>query len=170
MQFILIFLMIKRKFYIEMSFSTMLKRILLVLLLLSISKFSHTPHLLVTDPSTWTNSSVWDYNATLWSILRPGSEFYTSYTYGFNLEFILRKIAHLSFFGMLGLLFYWNLKEQHSRYLKAWFCLAAFAFLDEVHQAFIIGRDGRIVDVMIDSLGGAILLFLLYNVRKPSRK
>lgn len=148
----------------------MLKRVLLVLLLLSISKFSHTPHLLVTDPSTWTNSSVWDHNATLWSILRPDSEFYTSYTYGFDLEFILRKMAHLSFFGMLGLLFYWNLKEQRYRYVKAWLCLAAFAFLDEVHQAFIIGRDGRIVDVMIDSLGGAILLFLLYKVRKPAAK
>ncbi|UYT84608.1 VanZ family protein [Priestia megaterium] len=148
----------------------MLKRVLLVLLLLSISKFSHTPHLLVTDPSTWSNPSVRDHSVTLRSILRPESDFYTSYTYGFDLEFILRKMAHLSFFGMLGLLFYWNLQEQRYRYLKAWLCLAAFAFLDEVHQAFIIGRDGRIVDVMIDSLGGAILLFLLYKVRKPAAK
>ena len=148
----------------------MLKRVSLILLLLAISKFSHTPHLLVTDPSTWTNSSVWDHKATLWSILHPGSEFYTSYTYGFDLEFILRKIAHLSFFGMLGLLFYWNLKEQRYRYVKAWFCLAAFAFLDEVHQAFIIGRDGRIVDVMIDSFGAAVILFILYKVRKHSTR
>ncbi|MEJ9304703.1 VanZ family protein [Priestia megaterium] len=148
----------------------MLKRVLLILLLLAISKFSHTPHLLVTDPSTWTNSSVWDHNATLWSILHPSSEFYTSYTYGFDLEFILRKIAHLSFFGMLGLLFYWNLKEQRHRYVKAWLCLAAFAFLDEVHQAFIIGRDGRIVDVMIDSFGAAVMLFVLYKVRKSSTR
>ncbi|MBU8686479.1 VanZ family protein [Priestia megaterium] len=148
----------------------MLKRILLILLLLSISKFSHTPHLQVTNPSSWMNAPVWDNNATLWSILHPGSEFYTSYTYGFNLEFILRKIAHLSFFGMLGLLFYWNLKEQKYRCLKAWLCVAIFAFLDEVHQAFIIGRDGRIVDVMIDSFGAAILLFLLYILRKPSAR
>ncbi|PED65886.1 VanZ family protein [Priestia megaterium] len=147
----------------------MIDRILLIVLLLAISKFSHTPHLLVTDPSTWTNSSVWNHNATLWSILRPGSEFYTSYTYGFDLEFILRKIAHLSFFGMVGLLFYWNLKEQRYRYLKAWLCLVAFAFLDEVHQAFIIGRDGRIIDVAIDSFGGALFLFLLYKYKKISK-
>ncbi|MEN3769015.1 VanZ family protein [Priestia megaterium] len=147
-----------------------LKRFLLILLLLSISKFSHTPHLQVMNPSSWTNSSVWDHHATLWSILHPGSEFYTSYSYGFNLEFILRKIAHLSFFGMLGLLFYWNLKEQKYRYVKAGLCVAAFAFLDEVHQAFIIGRDGRIVDVAIDSLGAAILLFVLYKVKKPAAK
>lgn len=147
-----------------------LKRVLLILLLLSISKFSHTPHLQVTSPSSWTNSSVWDHHATVWSVLRPSSEFYTSYTYGFNLEFILRKIAHLSFFGMLGLLFYWNLKEQKYRYVKSWICVAAFAFLDEVHQAFIIGRDGRIVDVAIDSLGAAILLFVLYKVKKPAAK
>nr|MDH3182763.1 hypothetical protein [Priestia megaterium] len=75
-----------------------LKRVLLVLLLLSISKFSHTPHLEVTDPSSWTNPSAWDHNATLWSVLHPGSEFFTAYSYGFNVEFIVRKIAHLSFF------------------------------------------------------------------------
>lgn len=148
----------------------MLKRGLLIFLLLAISKFSHTPHLEVTNPSTWSNSSVWDYNATLWSILHPSSEFYTSYSYGFNLEFILRKIAHLSFFGLLGLLFYWNLKEKNYRYIKALIFVAIFAFLDEVHQAFIIGRDGRIVDVMIDSLGGAIFLFMLYKVRKSSNR
>jgi VanZ family protein len=147
-----------------------LKRILLILLLLSISKFSHTPHLEVMHPSSWTNSSVWDHHATLWSILRPGSEFYTSYSYGFNVEFIARKIAHLSFFGMLGLLFYWNLKEQNYRYVKAWLYVAAFAFLDEVHQAFIIGRDGRIVDVAIDSLGAVIVLYLLYKARKTAVK
>ncbi|NEW01025.1 VanZ family protein [Priestia aryabhattai] len=144
----------------------MSKRVLLILLLLAISKFSHTPHLLVTDPSTWINSSVWNHNATLWSILHPDSKFYTSYTYGFNLEFILRKIAHLSFFGLLGLFFYWNLKEQKHRYVKALICVAIFAFLDEVHQAFIIGRDGRIVDVIIDSFGAAVMLFVLYKVRK----
>ncbi|WP_199866477.1 VanZ family protein [Priestia megaterium] len=145
-----------------------LKRVLLILLLLAISKFSHTPHLKVTDPSSWANSSVWDHNATIGSILRPGSEFYTSYTYGFDLEFILRKISHLSFFGLLGLLFYWNLKEQRYRYIKTWLCVAAFAFLDEVHQAFIIGRDGRIIDVAIDSLGAAIFLFLLYKGKKTA--
>ncbi|MEJ9311018.1 VanZ family protein [Priestia megaterium] len=145
-----------------------LKRVLLVLLLLSISKFSHTPHLQVTDPSSWTNPSVWDHNATLWSVLHPGSEFFTAYSYGFNVEFIVRKIAHLSFFGMLGLLFYWNLKKQSYRYIKAWLCVAAFAFIDEVHQAFIIGRDGRIIDVAVDSLGAAIALYLLYRARRTN--
>jgi len=147
----------------------MLKRILLFLLLLSISQFSHTPNLLITNPTTWTNSSVWNQNATLWSVLHPGSPFYTSYTYGFNLEFILRKIAHISFFGLLAMLIYWNLKEKPWRYLKAWVLLACFAFLDELHQAFIIGRDGRIIDVAIDSFGGALFLFLLYRYKKISK-
>ncbi|MCJ7987233.1 VanZ family protein [Priestia sp. OVL9] len=147
-----------------------LKRVLLVLLLLAISKFSHTPHLEVTSPSSWTNSSVWNHDATLWSVLHPSGEFFTAYSYGFNVEFITRKIAHLSFFGLLGLLFYWNLKKQNYRYIKAWLCVAAFAFLDEVHQAFIVGRDGRIIDVAVDSLGAAIALYLLYRTRKTAVK
>jgi VanZ family protein len=71
---------------------------------------------------------------------------------------------------MLGLLFYWNLKEQNYRYVKAWLCVAGFTFLDEVHQAFIIGRDGRIVDVAIDSLGAAIVLYLLYKAKRTATK
>ncbi|UPK49066.1 VanZ family protein [Bacillus sp. H8-1] len=145
-----------------------IKRLIVVFAVFVISHFSHTPHLLVTDSSTWTNTSVWNHSITLWSILNPNSEFFTSYTYGLNLEFILRKIAHLSFFGSLSLLFYWNLKKQKHRYIKAWFYLTAFAFLDEVHQAFIIGRDGRIVDVAIDSLGAIIALYLLYRARRTN--
>ncbi|MFE4121354.1 MULTISPECIES: VanZ family protein [Priestia] len=148
----------------------MIKKIAVILMMLSIAHFSHTPHLQVTDPSSWSNSSVWDHNATLWSILKPGSEFYTSYSYGFNLEFILRKIAHISFFGILAVLIYWNLKEKPGRYVKAGLLLACFAFLDEVHQAFIIGRDGRIVDVLIDSFGGALFLFLLYKSKTKHRR
>ncbi|TYR78857.1 VanZ family protein [Priestia megaterium] len=146
----------------------MLKRILLICLLIAISSFSNTPHLLVTNPSTWWNEAVWDHNATLWSVLYPGSEFYTSYTYKFDAEFILRKLAHLSFFGILSLLFYWNLKEQPRRFLKAWLLLTIFALLDELHQAFIVGRDGRVVDVIIDSFGGALFLILLYMRKKAS--
>ncbi|PGZ80210.1 acetobutylicum phosphotransbutyrylase [Priestia megaterium] len=143
----------------------MLKKIAVVLMMLGIAHFSHTPHLEVTHPSSWGNASVWNHNATLWSILKPGSEFYTSYSYGFNLEFILRKIAHISFFGILAVLIYWNLQEKPGRYVKAGLLLACFAFLDEVHQAFIIGRDGRIVDVFIDSFGGALFLFFLYKTK-----
>ncbi|MEK1831880.1 VanZ family protein [Priestia megaterium] len=43
-----------------------------------------------------------------------------------------------------------------------------FAFIDEVHQAFIIGRDGRIIDVAVDSLGAAIALYLLYRARRTN--
>ncbi|WP_280170430.1 VanZ family protein [Priestia megaterium] len=147
----------------------MLKRMVIILLLFSIFYFSHTSHLKVTDPTSWRNSSVWDHSATLWSILQPGSPFFTSYTYGFDLEFILRKIAHFSFFGLLALLIYWNLRKSSWRYVKAWILLACFAFLDELHQAFIIGRDGRIIDVAIDSFGGALFLFLLYRYKKISK-
>lgn len=146
----------------------MLKKVLLFFLLVMISNFSHTPHLQVLDPSTWLNESVWDVQANLWSILKPGSDFYTAYSYGFNAEFIFRKIAHFTFFGLLALLFYWNLRKQRGRYIKAWLLLVFFALLDEVHQAFIIGRDGRVVDVMIDSFGGGFFLFLLYVSKKRS--
>ncbi|MFS3928316.1 VanZ family protein [Priestia flexa] len=147
----------------------MVKKLIALLLMLAIAYFSHTPHLQVTDPGTWNNPSVWDHNATIGSVLNPSGEFFTAYSYGFNTEFILRKIAHITFFGILALLFYWNLRESKTRYIKAWILLTLFAFTDEVHQAFIVGRDGRIVDVLVDSFGGALFLYLLYRFKQQKK-
>ncbi|MEK1831881.1 hypothetical protein AAAC51_32300 [Priestia megaterium] len=88
-----------------------LKRVLLVLLLLSISKFSHTPHLEVTDPSSWTNPSAWDHSATLWSVLHPGSEFLQPTATALTLSSLYEKL--LTFlFRHARLAFYWNLKSR----------------------------------------------------------
>ena len=53
--------------------------------------------------------------------------------------------------------------------------MVVYASTDEIHQTFIIGREGSIRDVCIDSLGGligiAILIFInryLSNRKKKS--
>ncbi|WP_110114798.1 VanZ family protein [Bacillus sp. CGMCC 1.16541] len=146
-----------------------MKRILLVFLLLSIAHFSHTPHLKVTDPTSWFNESNWDHDSSVVEILAPDSEFYHAYEYKFGAEFVLRKLAHITFFGLVGLLFLVNVKQNRFRYLKAFVYTALFAFSDELHQAFVIGRDGRMWDVILDSVSGLAFLigyFMLTKWRK----
>ncbi|MBM7702381.1 VanZ family protein [Metabacillus iocasae] len=146
-----------------------MKRILLVFLLLSIAHFSHTPHLKVTDPSSWFNESNWDHDASVAEILAPDSEFYDAYEYKIDEEFVLRKLAHITFFGLLALLFLANVKQNRLRYVKAFVYTALFALSDELHQAFVIGRDGRMWDVLLDSVSGLVFLvgyFMMTRWRK----
>ncbi|KOO50417.1 VanZ family protein [Priestia koreensis] len=138
------------------------KRLLLLLfMLLAIFYFSHTPSLKVLDPSTWINPGSSRDGVKFVDILRPGSEFYSPWDYGIDAEFFVRKLAHFSFFGILACLFAWNLRY---RYVVAWVLTTLYALSDEFHQAYTMGRDGRIMDVGIDSLGAIVFLCGLYVV------
>lgn len=41
-----------------------------------------------------------------------------------------------------------------------------YAVLDEIHQLFISGRAGKLLDVMIDSFGALIMMGLLFVLKK----
>lgn len=75
-----------------------------------------------------------------------------------TISFIVRKSAHMSEYAVLGVLFYLYGKETLGR-KAVWLALLgvfAYAATDEFHQLFVPGRTGKVVDVMIDTLGGSI--------------
>lgn len=79
-------------------------------------------------------------------------------------NFVVRKAAHFIEYLILGILFF-----------KSWFTGAklrrgvALAFVsgvmysisDEIHQIFVPGRTGKLIDVVIDSTGLAVGLLLI---------
>lgn len=75
-----------------------------------------------------------------------------------TIDFILRKIAHITEYAILCFLLIRAIKN------KKWAFLIAFLYAvsDEFHQLFIFGRHGTMRDVGIDSIG-IILAFLLYQ-------
>lgn len=81
-----------------------------------------------------------------------------------------RKGAHLTVFAVLAILLWRALRAVSSEAtgwswrvtLNAWLVVVAYAITDEVHQAFVPNRQGSPWDVMIDSLGGAAGLLLLW--------
>jgi len=84
------------------------------------------------------------------------------------IEPIIRKGAHFSEYALLGLLCYTLLAQWIVRFRMAsgllWVFLSACA--DEFHQTFVPGRDGNMIDVGIDSLGGLTGMLLWIGIVK----
>jgi VanZ family protein len=67
-------------------------------------------------------------------------------------DLVLRKLAHLTEYAILGLL----LARATRRPVLAVALAAAYAATDEVHQTFVEGRHGAPRDVAIDTLGALV--------------
>ena len=80
----------------------------------------------------------------------------------------VRKAAHITEFAVLHLtvlfaLFQWELPWK--KWLKAALAVTvAYACTDELHQLFVPGRAGMVTDVLIDSMGAALITGLLWIV------
>ncbi len=75
---------------------------------------------------------------------------------------LTRKIAHVSEYLILSLLFYWNFKDKYLLYI---FFPILLAIYDEFQQRFLPGRVGQFSDVLIDMLG-ILLAFVILKIYK----
>ena len=82
------------------------------------------------------------------------------------LNHIIRKIAHLTEYLILGLLVH-NLIKQYNKkwYISLIICIL-YAISDELHQGFTPGRSPQISDVFIDTIGSLIGISLLHFIIK----
>ena len=86
------------------------------------------------------------------------------------IEYPVRKAAHMSEYAVLAILFlvtYCAYSKRESGVAGIWFLsacalLSVFgcACLDEFHQLFVQGREGKFTDVLIDSSGAAAALLV----------
>jgi VanZ family protein len=74
-------------------------------------------------------------------------------------RFLILKSFHLIEYIVLSVLYVLSLKNQKTALVSAY----TFALTDEIHQAFIPGREGKFVDTLIDLLG-IIIGLILYQV------
>ena len=72
-------------------------------------------------------------------------------------DLALRKIAHAAEYAVLGAL----LLRAVGRELPAAALGIAYAVTDEVHQAFVPGRHGAVMDVLIDAVGVLLGVYVL---------
>jgi VanZ family protein len=87
-------------------------------------------------------------------------------------HFIIRKLAHLTEYAILGLLAARAFTTSSHQLLRLrWFFFSLllvilYALSDEFHQSFVPSRTGTIYDSLIDITGGFIALALLALWRK----
>ena len=88
---------------------------------------------------------------------------------GITLHFIVRKIAHIYNFFVIGCILYVMKKtfsgSKHIDYVWSFFGLV-IGVMDECLQLFVRGRSGQVTDVCVDFTGvllGYIFVYLLYR-------
>ncbi|EJP6470949.1 teicoplanin resistance protein VanZ [Clostridium sporogenes] len=91
------------------------------------------------------------------------------------LNFLIRKAAHMTEYFILFMLLYFAFKNTFYKNIKIKVSIITilYACTDEFHQIFIPGREGKIRDVFIDSIGVFVGLFLIYIfkfIRKYRKK
>jgi VanZ family protein len=72
-------------------------------------------------------------------------------------DLVLRKAAHAAEYAVLGAL----LLRALGRELPAVAIGIAYAATDEVHQAFVPGRQGAVLDVLVDAMGVLLGVYVL---------
>ena len=72
-------------------------------------------------------------------------------------DLALRKLAHAAEYAVLGAL----LLRAIGREVPAVALGIAYALTDEIHQAFVPGRQGRPLDVLIDAVGVLVGVYVL---------
>ncbi len=82
----------------------------------------------------------------------------------------VRKMAHFTIYMILGILVTLLVREYNVSFYKCLFisllvCLL-YSISDEVHQLFVSGRSGEIRDVLIDTSGSFIGIFIFNKLFK----
>lgn len=89
---------------------------------------------------------------------------------------LIRKAAHVTEYAIFSVMLFRSFRGKQSGWRLTWMveALAAavvYACLDEVHQAFVPGREASIYDSMLDSAGAGIgQLILWLRFRKLARQ
>lgn len=85
------------------------------------------------------------------------------------ISFIIRKLAHFTEYFILGLLVFNMIRSYDKKIWCAIIICILYAISDEVHQMFVPGRSCQFTDMMIDSLGSIVGIYLLkYKFNKKN--
>lgn len=94
-------------------------------------------------------------------------------TWLIDVSFVIRKTAHFIEYFLLGIITLSLFHEYQRTVLHAFLLSLLFCFLfsitDEVHQLFILGRTGRVLDVFIDTVGAFVGIFFFSLLSRYKR-
>lgn len=91
------------------------------------------------------------------------------------MELPVRKMAHMLEYAVLLATIYIpiNINFQitlRNKAIISYIIAVLYAASDEIHQLFVVGRSGRVTDVLIDSIGVTVSLVILVLITKHKAK
>lgn len=86
------------------------------------------------------------------------------------LSLIIRKLAHFTEYFILGILVINFITRYDKKIIIAILLCIIYATSDEIHQIFVPGRSCQITDIMIDSLGSIMGIYLCKLITKKCKK
>jgi VanZ family protein len=88
-------------------------------------------------------------------------------------DLVFRKIAHMAEYFVLAALFFRALREHGLSFIKTLIVVILLTILssglDEWHQTFITGRQGKFFDTLIDNIGALAFIFLKLIYRRHEK-
>ena len=85
------------------------------------------------------------------------------------LSLIIRKLAHFIEYFILGILVINFITRYDKKIIIAILLCIIYATSDEIHQIFVPGRSCQIIDIMIDSLGSIMGIYLYKLIKKKCK-
>ncbi len=84
-----------------------------------------------------------------------------------SIHYFIRKSAHFSEYFVFCLLLYRGVRGGRKGWRWSWglgalFCAAGYSALDEIHQAFVVGRMASAYDSLLDSAGAFAAFAVLW--------
>lgn len=81
-------------------------------------------------------------------------------------RFMIRKLAHFSIYTLLGICVFSSFSNPKRAFPGSFLICVLYACSDEFHQSFIPGRSCQTGDVLIDTCGACLGMFIAYNFLK----
>lgn len=86
----------------------------------------------------------------------------------------IRKLAHLTEYGILGFLWFRAVRREEQGWTLRWSLTAVLiavtvAAIDETHQAFVPSRTASPLDVLIDTCGAVLAQLAVFNRKSESQ-
>ena len=96
-------------------------------------------------------------------------ENYNSFAALENMERVIRKMAHMTEYGVLAALVWATLfgfaaLSRKLAYLIPVLCVIILGTCDEINQTTVSGREGSWIDVAIDAAGAVIAVYIIYRL------
>jgi VanZ family protein len=89
-------------------------------------------------------------------------------------DFVVKKLAHVTFFGFLSFLIYRALVasgvDKKKAVITAIVLTILYGATDEFHQSFTQGRESRLRDIGFDTLGSVIITTGAHKFLEKSKK